>query len=339
MKNIRPVFHKSTINTDPAVEEWLGSQNASDDESIREYIIHHKRSIEEMIFWEDKVAWMQNYLTVRKDFIERSIDKRIKRDYAYLDVIDSLIQRAIEENCMQIRAWLVEYKNRTFGNAFMDEAEADQFDLEFELRDPLPAEKHAVGEELRLGSYCYDVSGQKRDIVWQVLDIIEDRALIVSREVLAFKRFNEDWGRMTWENCSLRKWLNEDFLQTAFTEEERHRIARGSIRNRKNDMFGTDAGPDTEDSVFLLSMEEAREYYTSDEDRQVMATPYAAAEAGFAGDAEAAPWRLRTPGYKGGCYNAYIRTNGMINTHGCFNDQDGFGIRPAMWVKLKNEHQ
>ena len=100
MKNIRPVFHKSTINTDPAVEEWLGSQNASADESIREYIIHHKRSIEEMIFWEDKVAWMQNYLTVRKDYIERSIEKRIKRDYAYLDVIDNLIQRAIEENCL-----------------------------------------------------------------------------------------------------------------------------------------------------------------------------------------------------------------------------------------------
>ena len=334
MKNIRPVFHKSTINTDPAVEEWLGSQNASDDEDIREYIIHHKRSIEEMIFWEDKVAWMQNYLTVRKDYIERSIEKRIKRDYAYLDVIDNLIQRAIEENCMQIRAWLVEYKNRTFGNEFIDEAEADQIDLEFELRDPLPAEKHSVGEELRLGSYCYDASGQTQDLVWQVLDIIEDRALIISREVLMFKRFHKDWGRMTWEECSLRKWLNEDFLQAAFTEEERQRIICRTIRNKENDLFGTDAGPDTEDYVFLLSMEEAREYYTSDEERKAMATPHAAAEAGLAGDAETVPWRLRTPGYKGGCYNAYIRENGMINTHGCFNDQDGFGIRPAMWIKL-----
>ena len=334
MKNNRPVFYKSTINTDPAVEEWLGSQNASDDENIREYIIHHKRSIEEMIFWEDKVAWMQNYLTVRRDFIERSIDKRIKREYAYLDVIDNLIQRAIEENCMQIRAWLVEYKNRTFGNAFLDEAEADQIDLEFELRDPLPAEKHAVGEELRLGSYYYDVSGQKQDIVWQVLDIIEDRALIVSRDVLTFKLFNNDWGKMVWEECSLRKWLNEDFLQSAFAEEERDRIICRTIKNRENDLFGTDAGPDTEDSVFLLSMEEAREYYTSDEERRVSATPYAAAKAALTGDTEAVPWRLRTPGYKGGCYNACVRANGMINTHGCFNDQEGFGIRPAMWIKL-----
>ncbi len=334
MKNIRPVFHKSTINTDPAVEEWLSSQDASGGEDIREYIIHHKRSIEEMIFWEDKVGWMQRYLTVRRDYIERSIDKSIKRDYAYLDVIDGYIQRAIEENCMQIRAWLVEYKSRTFGEAFVDAAEADHIDLEFELRDPLPAEKHSVGEELSLGSFAYDASGQKRDIIWQVLDIIEDRALIVAREVLAFRLFNDGWGRMIWRDCSLRKWLNEDFLKAAFTEEERSRITCRRIRNKDNDLFGTDAGPDTEDSVFLLSIEEAREYFASDEERRASTAPYAAAEAGFAGDIESVSWRLRTPGYKGGCYNAYVYKNGMINMHGCFNDQKGFGIRPAMWIKL-----
>ena len=334
MKNKRSVFQKRTINTDPAVEEWLGSQNASDDEDIREYIIHHKRSIEEMIFWEDKVGWLKNYLTVRKDYIERSIDKSIKRDYAYLDVVDSFIQRAVEENCMQIRAWLVEYKNRTFGDDFVDEAEADQIDLEFELRDPLPAEKHSVGEELKLGRYYYDAPGQVQDIVWQVLDIIEDRALIVSRNVLTFKLYHNDWGRMIWKECSLRKWLNGEFLQTAFTEEERGRIARRTIRNKDNDLFGTEAGPDTEDSVFLLSMEEAKEYYASDEERQAKATPYAAEDRDFDSNMESVPWRLRTPGYKGGCYNVYVRENGMINIHGCFNDQEGFGIRPAMWIKL-----
>ena len=319
MNKNRPVFHKNTINRDPAVEEWLGSQNAPRDEDIGDYIIHHKRSIEEMIFWEDKVGWLKNYLTVRRDYIERSIDRSIKRDYAYLDVIDGFIQRAVDENCMQIRAWLVEYKNRTFDNAFVDEAEADQIDLEFELRNPLPAEKNSVGEELRLGRYS-DAPGQEEDIIWQVLDIIEDRALIVSREVLTFRRYNEDWGRMTWEECSLRKWLNEDFLQTAFTEEERRRIIRRKIRNKENDLFDTDAGPDTEDRVFLLSMEEAREYYAGDEKRRAKAA-----------------WRLRTPGYKGGCYNAYVCESGMINAHGCFNDQKGFGIRPAMWIKLQNE--
>ncbi len=325
MRKIRPVFHKRTINTDPAVEEWLSSQTAPEDEDIREYIIHHKRSIEEMIFWEDKVGWLKNYLTVRRDYIERSIDKGIKRDYAYLDVIDSLIQRAVEEDCMQIRAWLVEYKNKVFENQFVDEAEADQIDLEFELRDPLPAEKHAVGEEITMGRFDRNTPGQMQDIVWQVLDIIDDKALIISRDVLTFAPFHEEWGRMVWEDCSLRKWLNEAFIQTAFTEEERSRIACKQIRNKDNEMFGTDAGADTEDSVFLLSLEEAREYYDSDGLRQAKAAPSAA---------ETVPWRLRTPGYKGGCYNAYVRPSGMINIHGCFNDQEGFGIRPAMWIKL-----
>lgn len=332
MKN-RPVFHKNTINTDPRVERWLDrnpdvGERVSGDEWIREYLIHHKRSVEEMIFWEDNVAWMRNYLAVRKDYIERSIARNIKRGYAYLDVIDGLIRRAVDENCMQLRAWLVEYKSSIFDEEFVDAADSDQIDLEFELREPLPAEKHSAGEEIIMGSYCFYEDGRKKDLRWQVLDIIEDRALIVSRNVLAIMQYNIEWGAMTWEKCSVRKWLNGPFLQEVFSEVERGRIICAEIRNRDNYLYGTDAGPDTEDSVFLLSMEEAREYYTCDEERIALATPYAKAEA------DASSWRLRTPGYKGGCFNAFVRSDGMINTYGCLNEQHGFGIRPAMWIRL-----
>ena len=117
-------------------------------------------------------------------------------------------------------------------------------------------------------------------------------------------------------------------LREAFTDEERGRIIRGRIRNTNNYLYETDAGPDTEDSVFLLSMEEAREYYACDEERIAHATPFAKA------GAEAAPWRLRSPGYKGGCFNAFVRGDGMINTYGCLNEQHGFGVRPAMWIRL-----
>lgn len=333
MKN-RPVFHKITINTDPRVESWLGrnpdaeEMRASDEEWIREYLIHHKRSVEEMIFWEDNVAWMRNYLAVRKDYVERSIDRSIKRSYAFLDVVDRLILRAVDENCMQLRAWLVEYKSSLFDDEFIDAADSDQIDLEFELREPLPAEKHSAGKEIAMGSYCFHEDGRKEDMTWQVLDIIEDRALVISRNVIEFMQYNNEWGAMTWERCSLRKWLNEDFLEKAFSDEERGRIIRGRIRNSKNYLYETDAGPDTEDSIFLLSMEEAREYYACDEERIAFATPHAKA------GAKAAAWRLRSPGYKGGCFNAFVRGDGMINTYGCLNEQHGFGVRPAMWIRL-----
>ena len=236
---------------------------------------------------------------------------------------------------MQLRAWLVEYKSRTFPDAFIDAADSDHIDLEFELREPFPAEKYPAGDEIILGQYPYEEDGTKYRIPWQILDIVIDRALIVSRDILEFRTYHKEWGRMTWEESDIRKWLNQEFLAEAFTEEEQGVISTGMIRNKKNDIFDTDAGPDTEDRVFLLSMEEAREYYENNEERQAFATPYAAAKAGLPDNARPASWRLRTPGYKGGCYNACVHKDGMINTHGCINNQDGFGIRPAMWIKLK----
>lgn len=133
--------------------------------------------------------------------------------------------------------------------------------------------------------------------------------------------------------------MNETFLRETFTEAERGRVIRARISNPDNYLYGTDAGPDTEDRVFLLSMEQAREYFTCDAERIAFATPYAEAKAAPAGQAPpeaetALPWRLRTPGYKGGCFNSFVRADGMIDLYGCFNEQHGFGIRPAMWIRL-----
>lgn len=61
---------------------------------------------------------------------------------------------------------------------------------------------------------------------------------------------------ITWENCTLRAWLNDEFLATAFTEEEQRMIQTSIVSNEDNPKFNTEGGSETEDKIFLLSIEE-----------------------------------------------------------------------------------
>ena len=187
-----------------------------------------------------------------------------------------------------------------------------------------------TGNVITFGHYEQDndLSNGAEPIEWQVLTEEEGRMLLLSRYGLDGQPYHSSFAEITWENSLLRQWLNGEFFETAFTDTERDGIEQVVNRTPANPEAGTDGGNDTADSVFLLSMEEAREYYACDEERIAHATPFAKA------GAEAAPWRLRSPGYKGGCFNAFVRGDGMINTYGCLNEQHGFGVRPAMWIRL-----
>ena len=89
------------------------------------------------------------------------------------------------------------------------------------------AEQDTVAAEATVvpfGTYPQTADGtDKTPIEWYVLDYREDegRALLLSRYVLDAVSFNGKAGQVTWEECALRAWLNDEFLNTAFTEEER----------------------------------------------------------------------------------------------------------------------
>ena len=72
------------------------------------------------------------------------------------------------------------------------------------------------------GSYPQsDASGfTKEPIEWIVLDRQEDRALLLSKNILDCKNYNDTLVDTTWENCSLRNWLNTSFLLNAFDSNE-----------------------------------------------------------------------------------------------------------------------
>ncbi len=105
-------------------------------------------------------------------------------------------------------------------------------------------------------------------IKWKVLDVRDDKVLLVSKKFVDIKKFDKRNKGVTWENSYIRKWLNSDFYNKAFNNYEK-RIILSSINKNQyidfDDVMDMDKAkyidlPDTKDLVFLLSKDEVKKY-------------------------------------------------------------------------------
>ena len=85
--------------------------------------------------------------------------------------------------------------------------------------------------------------------------------LLISRYVLDIQPYNLEDKAVTWENCTLRIWLNNDFYNTAFSSSEQDKIEPVIISN-PDSCYGAEGGNDTKDKIFCLSVDEISKYYT-----------------------------------------------------------------------------
>ena len=132
----------------------------------------------------------------------------------------------------------------------------------------------AVGETVYYGSYERDndqENGQE-EIEWIVLDKKGDRALLLSKYGLDMREYNRAWTDVTWEESTLRGWLNSSFYYTAFTVQEAERIRESIVKAEDNKLYGTEAGSHTKDWVFLLNSSEVERYFPYIPDRQCYPT-------------------------------------------------------------------
>lgn len=194
-----------------------------------------------------------------------------------------------------------------------------------------------VGDSYVLGSYEQDndSSNGKEEIEWIVLAKEDSKILLISEYALDCLPFNTTNESVTWENCTLRKWLNQNFLNEAFTSNEKSLISTTTVTADKNPKYDKDQGKDTEDKIFLLSISEAEKYFTN-ESRQCHPTDYAVANGAYKGDQHvngSCNWLLRTAGaYEGSV--ADVNVSGRIHEGGFDVDTDDYGVRPAMWIDL-----
>lgn len=198
----------------------------------------------------------------------------------------------------------------------------------------------AVGDIVYFGKYEQDndASNGAEDIEWIVLAKKEDSCLVVSKYALDCKPYNETNESVTWRTSSLRNWLNDDFLNKAFSEEEINQIPTAQVAADKNPNYSTNPGVATSDKIFLLSIKEAKQFFTTDEARRCAPTDYAKAQGQYTSfgyrtvsGAAACLWWLRSPG-NDQSYAAYVYGDGDVYYLGRSVNRDNGSVRPALWI-------
>ena len=150
------------------------------------------------------------------------------------------------------------------------------------------------------------------DYTWYVINKTDSGCTLLSEECVAEKAYNEKYESITWEECTLRTWLNNDFYNE-FSDEEKALIEKTHNSNPDNSEYNTDGGSDTDDYVFLLSLDEAEKV-----DENIRAT--------------GSWWWLRSPGYDQ--YDAAeFDRYGSLGTYGEHVNNEN-GVRPALNLKF-----
>jgi len=191
----------------------------------------------------------------------------------------------------------------------------------------------AVGDTITLGTYEQDgdLSNGTENIEWIVLKIKDGKALVTSQYALDCQPYNTERTNVTWENCTLRQWLNNDFYDTAFSESEKTLIQTTTLTNNDNIKYSIDGGNDTSDKVFVLSSNEINLFKT-EEARKCQPTKYCDTDEVYTYQGNCR-WWVRTPGFSAEAA-AYVADYGAIANGGSYVEFIGITVRPAMWITL-----
>jgi len=216
------------------------------------------------------------------------------------------------------------------------------------MRFSLKETEIKTGEYITFGHYEQDGNTQngKEPIEWLVLEYDEgtNSVLVISRYGLDCKPYNTTKTDVVWENCSLRNWLNSDFITAAFSMQEQKAIITTAVDNSGSQCYSgyiTTGRNSTQDRIFLLSYAEANRYFgvqnwREDGARNNMqsraeATQYAVSKGTACDDQNTVCWWLRSPGY-GTNEVCYVENNGSLVS--AYVNRNDYAVRPAFWLDL-----
>ena len=205
-------------------------------------------------------------------------------------------------------------------------------------------QKLEVGDIYTFGAYEQDNNKKNgtEAIEWIVLE--KDKKdglslLLMSKRALDCQPYNSSDTDVTWESCSLRKWLNDTFLNEAFTSVEQEKIQNTKVSADRNPEYNTSPGKRTTDKVFLLSISEMEQYFSTDEARMCAPAAYAIAQGGYTSDDYTSGgkatcwWWLRSPGSVQD-YAAVVYDDGSVHYFGAYVSSARGCVRPALWIDL-----
>ena len=181
------------------------------------------------------------------------------------------------------------------------------------------------GSIFHFGSYKQDEHEEKRVIEWLVLDVQPTASLIISHYCLFAKEYSTKRGDISWENSTLRSWLNENFLKEAFSKDElKEIIPIGTKGSNKNEPC------DTPDKVFLLTEAETQKYFQDNGQLAAEPTVYTESQECYVDEEyHTCYWWLKEE-------KPTQETITVIGPDGSLDrvtaNSNGIGVRPALWI-------
>lgn len=181
-------------------------------------------------------------------------------------------------------------------------------------------------------------------IEWEVLATIEGSYVLITKNILDTLAYHSTDIPITYEHSDIRDFLINDFYEKAFNSIQQTEIITSDIQNLDNPTFLTPGGANTQDKVYILSINEAKNgaYFDSDMARLSSGTDYAKAQGLYVNTAvnfeNRSRWWLRSPGdgttEDNFDYNnaASIDSSGYLSEIGADITNDELGIRPVIFV-------
>ena len=296
-----------------------------------------------------------------------------KKSITYKNLVPGVYSvkvRAYQENGVKDGLIVWKYSKWTTKKEFtINEAPAKGFATDYDFSNV------KKGDIIEFGSYDQDLdnSNGKEAIEWIVLDKTDNSLFLLSKYAIERLPFNKERKEVCWKDCTLRKWLNEVFIKSAFNETEREMIKDTVLENLMTETDGIHPlskykgdAYETVDKVFIPSYNDVTntEYgfdlgydwnemsFVEDINRRCAFAWYKnnskfAGKANNTKDGEAACWWWLRPTFD---YSEDLIENvnafGEINVHGnVVTDIDlnqGYfggnsaGVRPAMYISLKS---
>ncbi len=235
-------------------------------------------------------------------------------------------------------------------------------------QNPRTADGTTTWDCVYFGSYPQSSDGNEgfktEKIKWRVLSVDGNDAFLLADQNLDCQQYNTSFASVTWATCTLRSWLNgygsgenesgidyskNNFIDKAFTSSEQGAIFTTNVENADNPYYyNAEGGDDTQDKVYLLSIEEALETsYGFSADRDEYDETRRAENTDYAKDQGA--WTANEPGYRGNGWwwlrsRGYFSTDATsVGTYGCIEYYGAYvstlegTVRPALHLNLDSD--
>ena len=269
----------------------------------------------------------KKYINAAKAEVQMAYRREINRDSSYLAQLKGQKELLVPSPA--------EYTTITITDKRREYKEVKESDVKLSGEN-FSMTSVKIGSVVAFGRYQQRIQGEKTPIQWIVLEKQSDKLLLMAQRELDWKQYHHEEVAITWAECDLRKWLNNDFLTLAFTKEEKELLQICHNQNPASAEFLTTGGAPTADYVYLLSVNEIQRFFKTSIERVCQPTWYAVDQGAKVFNGNSAWYWLRSPGkysYRG----TVVTSSGSVMDAGRRVTCAG-GIRPVLCVTCNKGH-